>query len=626
VKINYRPEIDGLRAIAVFSVIIYHANFSFFGKDIFTGGFLGVDIFFVISGYLITSIILKELFITKKFSFKYFYEKRARRIFPVLFFIIFICSIVTYFLFLDENFIDFLKSVISSIFFLSNFYFHYSGSFYGNENSLIKPLLHTWSLSIEEQFYIFFPITLLIIFRFFRKYIFLILFLVFLISLSLAQYFSSTHQSFNFYLLPSRLFELISGSLLAYFKFKKIPAEWCGNLLKFRIEFNSIIPIIGIGLIFYSFIFFDNNQSAYPSLFTLIPIAGTGMIILFSKNNLIKKILSQKIFVFFGLISYSLYLWHHLIFAFLRYAYLFDNSTKIKILSILLSIIFSIITYFAIEKPFRNEKIISFKKLIAFLSLSIIILLSFSFYYTHNTRPKKNFYKLVIDNQNYQDEIKYNKNFVLGDVILIGDSHAKSLAYQLNEELKNISYNLHFFESNFFIEDLELINKEINNKYTKPILIISHRWLDKINRFNSQKNKNSSEIINSSVENFLKNSQVVIILYPVVEHDFNIQRVISSRYSFNKIFGKNNFEMPILSTNYDDYKIKNQNIFDILNNIKGEGLYRIYPHKYLCNTEIKNKCIANNKENIFYYDENHLSREGSKYLMKDLVNIIKASK
>lgn len=627
-RINYRPEIDGLRAIAVFSVILFHANFYLFGKNIFTGGFLGVDIFFVISGYLITSIILKEVFITKTFSFKYFYERRIRRIFPVLVFIIFICSIVTYFLFLHENFIDFLKSGISSIFFFSNFYFHYTGNFYGNENSLIKPLTHTWSLSIEEQFYIFFPITLLIIFKFFRKHIFLILFLFFLISLSLAEYSSKTHQSFNFYLLPTRVFELISGSLLAYFKIKKnIVRGRAGNLLRFLSNFNEIIPIIGLGLIFCSFIFFDNNQSSYPNILTLVPIAGASIIILFSKKNLIKRILSCKILTFFGLISYSLYLWHYLIFSFLRYASLFEESIKIKILSIILCIILSIFSYLIIEKPCRNEKIISFKKLMVWLSLSVIILLSFSFYYIKNERPKNIFHKNITEQKNYRDDIKYNRNGDLGNVIIIGDSHGKSLAYYLNEDLKNIGYNLYFHES-FFIQDLELINQEIKINLNKPILIISYRWIDKVNKFNSLKNvnKNLQEIIITSIDNFLKNSQAIIIIYPVAEHNFNPQRVIQSRYYLHKIYGKNNFELPILSTNYIDYKKKSQNVFNILNNIKGDNLHRVYPHEHFCNTEIKNKCIANNKSDLFYYDDNHLSREGSKYVIKDIINIIKTSK
>ena len=164
-KINYRPEIDGLRAIAVFSVITYHARDTFL-----PGGFLGVDIFFVISGYLITSLILKELKLTNKFSFSNFYERRVRRIIPALLGMIILSTFISYITLLPDSFVDFSKSLISSIFSVSNFYFYYTGNLYGAESSLLKPLLHTWSLSVEEQYYILFPIVLLITYKFFRKY------------------------------------------------------------------------------------------------------------------------------------------------------------------------------------------------------------------------------------------------------------------------------------------------------------------------------------------------------------------------------------------------------------------------------------------------------------------------
>jgi hypothetical protein len=260
--------------------------------------------------------------------------------------------------------------------------------------------------------------------------------------------------------------------------------------------------------------------------------------------------------------------------------------------------------------------------------LFVIILLSFSFYYIKNKRPKDIFHINIIEQQNYNNDIKYNRNGDLRDVIIIGDSHAKSLAYYLNEDLKNISYNLYLHESFFFTQDLQLIDQQIKDKSYKPILIISYRWIDKINKFNSLKNvdKNLHEIIITSIDNFLKNSQATIIVYPVPEHNFNPQRVVQSRYYFHKIFGHSDFELPILSTNYIDFKNKNQNVFNILNNIKGDNLYRVYPHEHFCDTEIKNKCITNTKSNFFYYDDIHMSREGSKYVVKDIVNIIKTSK
>ena len=164
-KLNYRPEIDGLRAISVSAVILYHAQISIFGYQPFQGGFIGVDIFFVISGYLITSIIIKELITKNSFSFKNFYERRVRRILPVL-----LVVMVTFFPFawiylVPAHFEDFSKSIIYSIGFSSNFYFYKSDQIYGAIDGTLKPFLNTWSLSVEEQFYILFPIALLITFK-----------------------------------------------------------------------------------------------------------------------------------------------------------------------------------------------------------------------------------------------------------------------------------------------------------------------------------------------------------------------------------------------------------------------------------------------------------------------------
>ena len=165
-KLNYRPEIDGLRAVAVASVILYHAQITIFGYKPFKGGFIGVDIFFVISGYLITSIILKELVTTGSFSFKHFYERRIRRILPALLVVMLASLPFAWVYLLPNSLVDFSKSILYSLGFSSNFFFHYSGQQYDAESGLFKPFLHTWSLSVEEQFYIFFPIIVLIAFKY----------------------------------------------------------------------------------------------------------------------------------------------------------------------------------------------------------------------------------------------------------------------------------------------------------------------------------------------------------------------------------------------------------------------------------------------------------------------------
>ena len=247
-KLTYRPEIDGLRAIAVSSVILYHGQITIFGYQPFKGGFIGVDIFFVISGYLITSIILKELVTTGLFSFKYFYERRIRRILPVLLFVILASLPFAWMYLLPDSFIDFSKSILYSLGFSSNFYFHYSGQQYGAIDGWFKPFLHTWSLSVEEQYYILFPIVLLITFKYFRRYLIHILIFGFILSLSMADWNSRNYPSASFYFLHTRMWELLAGSILAYFEIT------LGHRSKNK-TMNKIMPGLGLFLIMF-FIFF----------------------------------------------------------------------------------------------------------------------------------------------------------------------------------------------------------------------------------------------------------------------------------------------------------------------------------------------------------------------------------
>jgi len=372
VKFTYRPEIDGLRAIAVGAVILYHAQITILGHQPFKGGFIGVDIFFVISGYLITSIILKELVTTGSFSFKHFYERRIRRILPALLFVMLVSLPFAWMYLLPSGFVDFSKSILYSLGFSSNFYFHYSGQEYGAISGWFKPFLHTWSLSVEEQFYILFPLVLLVTFKYLRKYLIHILIFGFIVSLGLADWGSRNYPSASFYYLPARMWELLAGSILAYFEINN------GHRTKNSI-LNSILPFIGLILIAHSILFF-NVEIFHPSFFTLSPIIGVCLIIWFSsENELTTKILSTKLFVGIGLISYSLYLWHYPIFAFSRTTSLIDGNIFIQFFVAIIIIILSIISYLFIEKPFRNNNF-NFKKILNTIFLIFGILIIFNSY------------------------------------------------------------------------------------------------------------------------------------------------------------------------------------------------------------------------------------------------------
>ena len=482
-KLNYRPEIDGLRALAVISVIIYHAKISYLDHKILTGGFIGVDIFFVISGYLITSIIYKELITTGTFSFKYFYERRIRRILPALLVIILVTLPLAWVYLLPHSLIDFSKSIIYSLGFSSNIYFWFSGQQYGAESSLLKPFLHTWSLSVEEQYYIFFPIIFLLTFKYFKKYIIHILILGFLISIGLADWGSKNYPTFNFYILPTRGWELLAGSLLAYFEIN------LGHRNKNK-YLSIILPFTGLILIIYSIIFFSdfevvttdtklNEKIFHPSFYTLSPIVGVCLIIWYSdKKELFTRILSSKLFVGTGLISYSLYLWHYPIFAFARITGLLEEDYNLsKIILILFTIILSVFTYFFIEKPFRNKNYnFSFLLKILITIIFIILLFNVSSLYKKGFENRSHFPEIIVNTYKTLGYRNFSQNKInchsrigedgfcmfnelsdnVGDVILLGDSLNDALLKNLIEQISNtkfrlitMSYGGYFYLPNF---------------------------------------------------------------------------------------------------------------------------------------------------------------------------------
>ena len=366
-KLSYRSEIDGLRAIAVISVIFYHAQILIFGKDWFQGGYIGVDIFFVISGYLITRIILSELHSKNHFSILNFYEQRARRILPMLFLVIFVFTPYAWLKFIPSDFIEYAGSVLSSLFFSSNFFFYLSTTEYGSDSALLKPFLHTWSLGVEEQFYLIFPFIAILFHKYFRSYFFVLLVLLTLFCFFFAVFMQIINSNLNFYFPFSRFWELTLGSMLAY-------KDLTFNLNKSGIK-KRLFPVIGLCLICYSILFFNGN-TPHPSFHTLIPIIGVALIIMYaSKDDFIGRLLGSKIFVWIGLISYSAYLWHFPIFAFSRIGKVSNNIDKFE--WILMTLGLSIISFFLIEKPFRNKKTVSKKSLLIIIFTSLFLISAF---------------------------------------------------------------------------------------------------------------------------------------------------------------------------------------------------------------------------------------------------------
>ena len=322
---KYRAEIDGLRALAVVSVILFHAEFKLFG-----GGFVGVDVFFVISGYLITTILMEEME-SNRFSLINFYERRARRILPALFFVMLICIPFAWMWMLPSQMKAFSQSLVAVCLFVSNILF-WRENRYWNAASAEKPLLHTWSLSVEEQYYVLFPIFLFLVWRFGRSNVFRMIVIFSLMSLALTEWGWFNEPTANFYLLPSRAFELLAGSIAAFV------------VQRNGVQASNTLSLLGLAAILFSIFAYDQG-TPFPSLYALVPVIGVVILVLFAgKETLIAKLLSTKLFVGIGLISYSAYLWHHPLFAFAR---ILSFEQPIPLLMFAFSLLSLMLAYFS---------------------------------------------------------------------------------------------------------------------------------------------------------------------------------------------------------------------------------------------------------------------------------------
>lgn len=369
---HYRPEVDGLRAVAVLPVILFHAGFSQF-----SGGFVGVDVFFVISGYLITRIIAKEID-EQNFSIWRFYERRARRILPALFVVSLACLPFAWLWMLPEEFRNLSQSLIGVATFTSNILFWLESGYF-SEPSELKPLLHTWSLAVEEQFYILYPPILLALYRFLPGRMLLLISAGVLASLALAHYGSAAYPSASFYLLPTRAWELGIGALVALFMHPVTgtgerawlahlegPRAWLKGALPaprsdarnapaLRRLLREVAGLLGLALIVYAIIAFDKT-TPFPSLWTLFPVLGTALILLAAdRNTLAGRLLSLKLLVGIGLVSYSAYLWHQPLFAFARIRLYEGVTADVYIALILATFALAWLTWRTIEVPARRR-------------------------------------------------------------------------------------------------------------------------------------------------------------------------------------------------------------------------------------------------------------------------------
>lgn len=655
--ITYRPDIDGLRTIAVLSVIFYHANFNLFGQNPIKGGFLGVDIFFVISGYLITSILLAG-FETKNLTLVNFYERRARRILPILLFIITLSIPLSWFLLLPSEFQQYSWQTLSSIFSVSNFYFWTEDSYWAAE-SILKPFLHTWSLGVEEQFYLFMPLLLLFIINQKQRQIRYVFLTLAIVSLIASHYMSIKDTQSSFYLLPFRAWELLIGASIATLRDRKL------SNLKF-----PFLPTVGLAIVLICFFVFDEN-TLHPSFYTLIPTLGVGLVILFANpKDPITKFLQNRVMVSIGLISYGLYLWHFPVFSYLSHAEKFQNfGTKIGVIGLVF--FFAISTYFLIEKPFRSFSLIKSKVFWSILIVWVMGLSSFSYIGTNDGFSNR--FPELVNIPNKPEKIKNHHWFASPTdsdrrIILVGDSHIDAIAPTFKKWAKNTDIN--FSKSAWggcqLILNMNRVSKidftpskhcktSLQEKRIKfitssePSIVIIGGRLPLVveeDRFNngeggyegkmedflqdkgntllsiSERQTAITENYILTVQKILDAGHTVVLLYPIPEVGIHVPKTLLKRID-GKYFSARDIAMenPV-TTSYKVFEKRTKKSAQILDSINGEKVFRIFPSKIFCEQSSLGRCVTHNSEVSFYRDDDHLSEFGAELILRELEKLI----
>jgi peptidoglycan/LPS O-acetylase OafA/YrhL len=333
---KYRREVDGLRAVAVLPVILFHAGFS-----VFSGGFVGVDVFFVISGYLITSILMAELE-KGDFSIARFYERRARRILPALFVVMLACLPFAYMWMMPLQLKDFAASVVSVVFSLSNLFFISQVNYFAPD-AYTQPLLHTWSLAIEEQYYFLFPLMLMAMRKISLRTTAFLIFLLVLVSFIFSEWAWRNDAARSFFFTLSRFWEIGVGSLCSFLTVGGSQRS------------SNLLSIAGLGLIVFA-IFAYNENVPFPSVYALAPVVGTALVLLFAdEGTWVGQLLSLRAFVGIGLISYSAYLWHQPLFAFARLRSLTEPNQVLMAALAVVALLLAWVTWRYVEQPFRRR-------------------------------------------------------------------------------------------------------------------------------------------------------------------------------------------------------------------------------------------------------------------------------
>ena len=613
---NFNSTINGTRGIAVLSVLLFHIEVS-----LFKGGFIGVDIFFVISGYLISRSIIPHIE-NNKFSFRKYFERRCKRILPSYLLILIFSFIIISSIFINTHYNYSVKEIFHALFFIQNFYYWDQAGYFGLEN-LYKPLLNTWSLAIEIQFYFFFPFLFILL----RKKI------IFLITLSLFLSIIYMDRNFSYFLIPTRFFEFGIGIL--FFLIQRAREN------HYKYYFSNFFFILGVFFIIFSAIYLDGEKS-FPGFYALLPCLGTGLIIYNSKLTKLNYLLNNKFFNFFGDISYSLYLIHWPLIIFYKYFFIKINLNFFdQILIITLSTFFSFIVTFYFEVNFYKKNtpnpIISFKNLL-FSYFLLFLLVSVSFFTASEDRQnnkdstiKNKITKPLITNESFTNDS-------MKKVLIIGNSHGLDLYKSLNTntfliENYQIRYqNLgdqcykKYLQDNSYLEEFEIY---ISSLLNFGDMQLCNYYVSRLR--NSSLLDNADTIIISN--RFRRSSQKYILPF--------LNKLKTKQ---NKIILMNNnprfIDPPTLTELHKElsseeinkkfYLYQDKSIIELNKSLKKISTLGniIFFDKYslICNNNFFSCDVLSDNHDLLFVDKDHFSKEGhiffgKKFFIAELHNL-----
>ncbi|MBU1656478.1 MAG: acyltransferase [Gammaproteobacteria bacterium] len=635
---KYRQDIDGLRAVAVLMVVLFHAGF-----DFVKGGYVGVDIFFVISGYLITRKIKHDLD-KGVFSLSNFYNGRIRRLMPAYIVVSAVTFVFATNLLIPLDYKFYTTSLVTSYFSASNIFFSMMSGGYFSSRMEEFPLLHTWSLAVEEQFYYLWPAFLIICYKYKRKLnpSFLLIG-IFTLSLIFSEWASSQSNTSAYFLIQYRAFELLLGALITTQHSEKYTLKpW----------HNNALSIIGLIVIFASATILTKN-SRFPGLNALWPSLGAAILIFSGRDasSISSKFLSLKPLVWIGLLSYSLYLWHWPIFAFLRYTHVELNSIS-STLAIFLSIVLSFFSWKYVEIPFRKQYLYPFKKTLillfitpAFFALSCGIIV-----YLGNGIPQRFSPEIREITASYSSEIDLGRDCSIHkddyanvtlkhltdkcafgpnknnhpQLLLIGDSHANHIKPFLEVLTSDAGFgSVYHVQGSCSVAD-GFMEGDVHDASTTPSCIKrngellrmakSFKYVVLASNWSAKKGKDDfKRSLESVVLHVIKTGARPVIIKDVAGSQVDLSRcILYKKLGWAK--DNTNCNIPL-----EDFRGAHELIDEAIDEIQKENksVIIIDPNNILCSD---NGCVTSIKNTAIYRDTSHINAIASQLLGKMYLN------